>query len=390
MSAVGQTMIYLDNNATTQLDPMVLDMMTQVLRVGWANPSASYKGGRKNAESMEKVRLAVGINIGADGDQIVFTSGGTESNNTIIESAKSRWPARKRLVIGATEHPSISEPAKRWASDGGYVTQVPVDAQGLIDLTVLAEVLRKGDTALVSIMWANNETGVLAPMPEIVKLAHQHGALVHTDAVQAVGKVPVCVAAVPVDYLSMSGHKFHGPKGVGVLYVRKGAAFRPSALGGGQERGLRSGTENFAGIVALGYALGLMLEKPRAEIKAMRDAFEQRVMEAAGAVLNGHPTQRLDNTSSLTFPGVEAAGMLILLDEQGVSCSAGSACHAASVHPSPVLEAMGFDASHAASTLRFSFSRFNTMEESLRAADIVIAAANKMRSLNEGGPVLVS
>lgn len=381
-------MIYLDNNATTQLDPVVLEAVTTTLREGWANPSAGYTGGRKNALALRVARAMIEEKLQAEKDSLVFTSGGTESNNAVIESAKSRWPTRRRLIIGATEHPSVNEPAKRWENDGGYVTRVPVNAGGIIDLMALEDVLKKNDTALVSIMWANNETGVLSPMNEIVQLGHAHGALVHTDAVQVVGKMAVNLRELPVNYLSLSAHKFHGPKGVGALYVRKGSPFHPLIVGGGQELGLRSGTENLAGIVGMSFALDQGWEHE--EVKRMRDTFEQRVIAATGAVRNGHPTHRLDNTSSLSFPGLDAPALLIMLDERGVCCSAGSACHAASVHPSPVLEAMGFDAAHAGSTLRFSFSRFNTMSEATEAADIVSDVVARLRAMTSGGPVIVS
>lgn len=387
MSAVGG-MIYLDNNATTQIDPVVLDAVTTALREGWANPSASYRGGRKNARALRVARAMLEAKLQAEENSIFFTSGGTESNNAVIESARARWPARKRLIIGATEHPSITEPTRRWERDGGYVTRVRVHSLGVIDLDHLKEALSKNDTALVSIMWANNETGVIAPMQQIAAIAQDHGAFVHTDAVQSVGKLDVNLAEVPVNYLSLSAHKFHGPKGVGALYVRKGTPFHPLIVGGDQESGMRSGTENLPGVVGMSFALDQGWD--HREVKLMRDTFEQRVIDATGALLNGHPTQRLDNTSSLTFPGLDAAGLLIMLDERGVCCSAGSACHSAALHPSHVLEAMGFDADYATSTLRFSFSRFNTMDEANTAADIVIEVVAKLRELTSGGPVIVS
>ncbi len=383
-------MIYLDNNATTPLDPKVWSHLSGFLKDNWANPSSSYKSGRQAAKMLTAAREMVSLYLAVDRDSIAFVSGGTEANNSIIASAKTRWPSRRRLIIGATEHPSISEPAKRWRGDGGYVTTTTVDSSGIIDLHALEETLSKGDTALVSIMWANNETGVIAPMREIVALAHQYGALVHSDAVQAVGKLSIDLATVPLDFLSMSAHKFHGPKGIGAMFIGKNVPFHPLILGGGQELGLRSGTENTPAAQALGLALMESLEVRKLDVRLIRDAFEQRVISTTGALLNGHPTQRLDNTSSLTFPGLDAAGLLIMLDERDVCCSAGSACHSASLHPSPVLEAMGFDADHAKSTLRFSFSRFNTMEEAHTAAEIVIDVAAKLREMTAGGPVIVS
>ena len=383
-------MIYLDNNATTQLHHAALKEMNISLRDDWANSSAAYRSGRETNKKLQSARQTVAEALHATPQEIVFTSGGTESNNTVIESAKLAWPNRPRLVIGATEHPAITEPALRWEAEGGLVTKVPVGKDGIIDLAALEEILGRGDTALVSIMWANNETGVIAPMSEIVEVAHKHGALMHSDAVQAVGKLPIDLRSVPLDFLSLSAHKFHGPKGIGAMFISQRARFRPLLLGGGQERGLRSGTENTPAAQALSIALMKSQEAHRSTVQLMRDAFEQQVISATGALLNGHPTQRLDNTSSLTFPGLDAAGLLIMLDERGVCCSAGSACHSASLHPSSTLEAMGFDADHAKSTLRFSFSRFNTMEEAHTAAEIVIDVVAKLREMTAGGPVIVS
>ena len=306
-------------------------------------------------------------------------------------SVQVLWPERRRLIFGATEHPAGVEAAKRWAENGGVVERVPVGKDGVLDLEALAEQLRRGDTALVSVMWANNETGVLAPMSEVVELAHAAGALVHTDAVQAVGKEAVDVREVPVDFLSLSGHKLHGPKGVGALYVSRRARFRPLLVGGGQESGRRSGTENVAGIVGLGEAVKQIRSQDASAIRAMRDVFESEVLrQFPGVLVNGHRTLRLGNTTSLTLPGLDAPGLLILLDKSGVACSAGSACHSASLHPSPVLEAMGLDAAHAGSTLRFSFCRYNTMAEAQQAAQRVVEAARKLAEMSRGGVVAVT
>jgi cysteine desulfurase len=270
--------------------------------------------------------------------------------------------------------------------EGRPVSFLDVDKSGLVDVAELHDCTHRGQTAVVSMMWANNETGVVGPVEEAVNAAHDHGALFHTDAVQAVGKVPISLKKVPIDYLSLAGHKFHAPKGIGALYISKRVRFKAWMLGGGQESGRRSGTENVPHIVGMGKAAELMREELEnggdACFLAMRDAFEKHLFEALpGTLVNGHPRQRLPNTSSLTFPGIDAAGMLILLDEQGVACSAGSACHTTTLHPSHVLEAMGFDAAHAGSTLRFSWSRFNTMEETQRAAEQVVACVKKMQSL---------
>ncbi|MBX7209678.1 MAG: cysteine desulfurase [Verrucomicrobiaceae bacterium] len=419
-------MIYLDNNATTPVDPAVLDAMLPFLRGRHENPSSAYRGARAVRAALDEARACVARLLSATPEEIVFTSGGTEADNAVIESARAlSWPSRRRLVIGATEHPAVMEPALRWEQEGGSVTRVPVGRDGVIDLAAFEQAVAQPDVALASIMWANNETGALAPMHDVVRIAHAAGVLIHTDAVQAVGKVGIDLASVPVDYVSLSGHKIHAPKGVGALFVSRRVRFRPWMLGGGQEHGRRSGTENVPGIIGLGVAAELMQRQladgTTARVAALRDAFEKQVLAALpgafcttntadtrvrgsgqggpGVVdggstraLNAAGARRSGATSSFCLPGVDAAGMLILLDAEGVCCSAGSACHAGAVHPSPVLEAMGLDAAHAASTLRFSFSRFNTEAEAHAAAASVIAAAGKLRALKDGdeGPVVVS
>ena len=390
-----RSVIYLDSNATSQIDPAVVDAMLPFLREHYANPSASYRTARtvKSALAAARVRVAALLNAGPE--EIVFTSCGTESNNAAIESARMFWPQRRRLIIATTEHAAVLEPALRWERDGGTVTRIRAGSDGVLDLAELQKAVSQPDVALVSIMWANNETGVIAPMNEVVRIAHDAGVPVHTDAVQAVGKLRVDVRQTQVDYLSLSGHKFHAPKGVGALFVSGRVRFRPSMLGGGQETGRRSGTENVASIAGIGVAAELMKQQlddgTELRITALRDEFETRILPALpGTVVNGSRERRLGTTSSLCFPGIDAAGLLILLDEKGICCSAGSACHAAAVHPSHVLEAMGLDAAHAASTLRFSFSRFNTHDEARTAADAVITAAQKLRDLKaaDAGPVV--
>lgn len=383
----------MDSNATSPVDPQVLEAMLPYLREHFANPSASYRSARRVQKVLQMAREQVASLIGAANEEIVFTSGGTESNNTAIDSARMFWPERKHLVIGATEHPAVLEPAKRWLTQGGTLTIVPVHRDGLIDLEALQEAVRPGETALVSVMWANNETGVVAPIEAIGRIAHDAGALMHTDAVQAVGKISVDVHALHVDYLSLSGHKFHAPKGVGALYINRRVRFHPLLLGGGQEGNRRSGTENVPGIVALGAAAALMSPADHASVSAFRDGFEDRVRSALpDTTLNGHPCLRLPGTTNLCFPGLAAVEMLILLDDRGVCCAAGSACHTANVHPSPVLAAMGLSAEHAASSLRFSFSRLNTVVEAEEAADHVIAVAKKLQTLkgDDTGPVVLS
>ncbi|MCB1279071.1 cysteine desulfurase family protein [Prosthecobacter sp.] len=378
-------MIYLDANATTPVDPLVIDAMLPFLCEHYANPASSYADGRPVRQAMDLAREQVADLLHAQPEEIIFTSGGTESINAVLASVRALWPESRELVITGTEHAAALESAKRWQRQGGKVVRVPVHANGRVDLDALREAMRPGITALVSIMWANNETGVLAPMREIVEIAHAAGALVHSDAVQAVGKVPVDVKSMHVDFLSLSGHKIHAPKGIGALYVSKRVRFEPFILGGGQEHERRSGTENVPGIAALGAAADLVRQHfedgTKSRIHAMRDRFEHLVHAAIPNMrIHGCLTHRLHTTSSFCLPEVDAAGMLILLDKAGIACSAGSACHANALHSSHVLEAMGVSARDAACTLRFSFHRFNTKSEAETAASAVIKAAQKVRA----------
>lgn len=389
-------MIYLDNNSTTQIDPRVLEAMLPYLSEHYANPSASYRAARVVKKAIETAREQLAALLSCEPTELVFTSSGTESNSAALFSALTLDVRRTHFVTSKSEHSAVLELAKRWADTGHPVTEVDVDRGGRVSVAELRGATKMGQTAVVSVMWANNETGVITPMAEALDAAHQHGALFHTDAVQAVGKLPISLRDLSVDYLSLSGHKFHAPKGIGAIYISKRVRFKPWMLGGGQESGRRSGTENVSGIVGMGAAADLMRQElangGEQRIAAMRDAFERIVIAALpGTLVNGDCNHRLSTTSSLCFPGVDAAGMLILLDEQGVCCTAGSACHTAALSPSYVLDAMGCDAAHSNSTLRFSWSRFNTMEETERAAAIVIEGVNKMRSLQAGsGPVRVT
>ena len=377
-------MIYLDSNATTRIDPEVVDAMLPFLTEHYANPSSGYKAGRLVKRAVTGARQQVANLLNAEPDEIIFTGCGTESNNAVIQSLWHTPPAGRQVISARSEHSAVIEPLKPWQQDGGRVTWLDVDRHGRIDLAQLESALDDGPTALVTLMWANNETGVLQSIPDIVRLAHDRGVPVHTDAVQACGKLPIDVRQCPVDYLSLSGHKFHAPKGVGALFASRRARLRPWLLGGGQEGGHRSGTENVAGVVALGRAAELManhlLQGDMARIEALRDQFETGLTTTfPDAEIHAAGAPRLPTTCSVQLPGLDAAGLLILLDQRGVCASAGSACHSAAVHPSHVLEAMGYDAEHAARTLRFSFSRFNTAPEIDQALDHLAAAATIMR-----------
>lgn len=389
-------MIYLDSNSTTQIDPAVLDAMLPFLKQSYGNPSASYAAGRHAHRALEQARNQVASLINAAAEEIIFTSGATESINSVHAFAQAEWPQRPILIIGSTEHSAVLECAERWLKQGGQVKRIPVDHQGVVDLNALRTSLEPGKTALVSIMWANNETGCIAPMKDIVEISHEAGALVHADAVQVMGKMAIDIQNVPVDYLSLSGHKMHAPKGIGALFVSHRVPFRPYLVGGGQENGRRSGTENMPGIVALGKAAEMahhsLTNEKADDPTVLRDHLETTILKALPDThIHSHKTARLGNTSSLCFPGVDAAGLLILLDKRGIACSGGSACHAGALHPSHVLEAMGYDARHASSTLRFSFSRFNTDAEVTTAAQEVIKAVQRMREIFDySSPVAIA
>jgi len=388
-------MIYLDANASTPLDERVLEAMMPFLKTHYANPSALYTEARLAANAVARAREQVAALLDCEPDEIIFMSGGTESCNAALASALTLDARRTHLVISKSEHSAVLEFAHRWFVTGRPVSELDVDRDGRLNLAELKGATRAGQTALVSVMWANNETGVIGPIEEAVEIAHERGALFHTDAVQAVGKLRLSLKKTAVDYLSLSGHKFHAPKGVGALYVSRRVRFKPWMLGGGQEGGRRSGTENVAGIVGMGKAAELMRQELEIgddrRVAAMRNAFEARVLEALpDTIVNGHREHRLVTTSSMQFPGVEAAGLLILLDENGVACSAGSACHTTALHPTHVLTAMGLDDQQAKCTTRFSWSRFVTMEQTHSAAEAVIAAVRKMRSLKTEGAVAMA
>lgn len=380
-------MIYLDANATTPLLPEVLDEMLPWLREGYANPSASYAAAKLARRAIERARAQVAELIGAEPEEIVFTGSGTESVNTALRSLDC-LAGQGAAVVSAIEHSAVLRCVEKLARE---TKRVPVDAGGRLDPSAFAGAL--DGAAFVSIMAANNETGVIQPLREAAELARGRGLPVHTDAVQAAGKTRLDVREAGVDLLSLSAHKFHGPKGVGALYVRRGLRFEPLLLGGGQEGGRRSGTENTAGIVGMGAAAALALRWLAAPVAdSPRDAFEASVLaEVSGVTVNGDVAHRLPNTSHLSFDRCDAAGLLILLDEGGVACSAGSACMTGKQRPSHVQLAMGIPEARAKSSLRISFSRLNTMEEALAAADAVRKAVEKLRRVQGVGvgPVVV-
>lgn len=380
-------MIYLDNNATTAVASEVLEAMMPWLTGHYGNPSAGYRFGREASRAVEEARGQVAGLIGAQPEEIVFTSGGTESNNAAIRSALALRPDHRAILTSTVEHSAVEEVVKYFESTGYEARFNPVDSLGHLDLEAWKENLAKGGVALASLMWANNETGVISPVAEAASMAAEHDVYFHTDAVQAVGKIPVQVASLPLHALSISAHKLHGPKGIGALWLSRHARFLPQSLGGGQENERRSGTENVPAIVGFGVAAALAaraLESAPA-IAALRDRFENAVRESLpGVEINGDQHSRLPNTCNLYFPGVDGEGLLILLDESGVCCSPGSACSTGQVKPSRIVRAMGHPNARARGSVRFSLSRFTTAGEIDEAVAAVAKAVGKLRVVLPG------
>jgi cysteine desulfurase len=378
-------MIYLDNNATTAVDPQVLDAMLPYLKEQYGNPSSAYTFGKKVARAIDQAREQVAGLMHCDPAEIVFTSCGTESDNSAIQSALLIDRDRKHIVTSKVEHSAVLRHAEALARRGYEITLLDVDENGLLDLSALEEAIRP-DTAIVSLMWANNETGVLFPIEEVAAICQRKQTIFHTDAVQAAGKIPIDLQSGAIQFLSLSGHKLHAPKGVGALYVNRRTRFNPFLIGGSQEQKRRGGTHNTASIVALGKAAELAAEylpEETARVKNLRDEFEQQVTaRISGVQINGDREHRLPNTANIAIEGVDSEGLLIVLDQKGVCCSAGSACTAGSLEPSHVLKAMGFSTERARASLRFSFGRFNTEDEVSSAAGILATAVEKVRSAN--------
>ena len=357
--------VYLDNNATTAVAPEVFEAMRPFLTELYGNPSSIHHFGGQVAAHIETARGKLASLLGAQPSEVIFTSCGTESDSSAIYSALSLCNQRRKVVISKVEHPAILALGKELERRGYTVVQIPVDSKGRLDMECAEEMIDT-DTAVVSIMWANNETGNLYPVAQLAEMAHKQGALFHTDAVQAVGKVPIHLAELPIDMLSLSGHKLHAPKGVGALYVKRGVRFRPFIVGGHQERGRRAGTENVASIVGLGKAAELALQDISIEntkVKALRDKLETELLKLPATRLNGDPEHRLPNTSNISFEYIEGESILMLLDMFNICASSGSACTTGSLEPSHVLRAMGVPYTAAHGAIRFSFSRYNTEEE---------------------------
>ena len=357
---------YFDNNATTRVAPEVVDAMIPFLREYWGNPSSTYVFGRQVGEQLDRARGQVAGLINAEPREIIFTSCGTESNNSAIHSALVSQPTKRHVLTTAVEHSANTKFCDLLQKQGYTVTFLPVAPDGGLDLELLEKSIRP-DTAIVSVMWANNETGVLFPVRDVAAICRRKGTLFHTDAVQTPGKLRIDVRELDVDFLSLSAHKLHAPKGIGLLYVKRRVKYQPYIVGGGQERGRRGGTENVANIVAFGRAAELAtasLEDENTRVRALRDKLEDSILAGIpGTSRNGAKEPRLPNTSNLAFEGVEAEGILMLLDQAGICASSGSACTTGSLDPSHVLTAMGCSVARARSSIRFSLGIYNTEAE---------------------------
>jgi cysteine desulfurase len=381
-------MIYLDHNATTPVDPAVADKMAWFLKEHFGNPSSLYPIGRQVRGLLNEARERVATALGAERGEIFFTGSGTEADNFALFGVSEALPERNELIVSSIEHPAILESAKDLERKGARVTYLPVDPMGTVDLGALREALTPR-TALVSVMHANNEIGTIEPIEEIARIAHERGVPVHTDAVQSFGKIDVDVNELGVDLLTVSAHKIYGPKGVGALYIRKGTDIRPYVHGGHQERRLRAGTENTAGIVGFGEAVRVLEEKgkkERARIERLADTLKAGIEAGIPKVrFNGHPEKRVRSTLNFAFPGIEAEAILLALATKEIYVSTGSACSEDSEEVSHVLEAIGLRPEIARSCIRMSLGRSNTEDDVatvLRELPEIIAKLRKITAFN--------
>ena len=378
--------VYLDHNATTPVHPAVVDAMARVLKEDFGNPSSVHHFGQRAKAAVDQARSAVAALIGADPGEVVFTSGGTESDNFAIRGvAEALDPARRgHLIATAIEHEAVLNTLKALARRGWSTALLPIGTSGIASPDALRDVLRD-DTAIVSVMHANNEIGTVQPIAEMARVAHERGALFHTDAVQTAGKIRLNVKALDLDLVSISAHKFYGPKGVGALWLRRGLRLLPILTGGKHERNRRAGTENVAGIVGMGVAASMALAKIDDEaqrMSALRDRLEEGVLRAVpGTAVNGARSPRVPNTTNISFDRIEAESLLIALDLEGVAVSTGSACSSGTLEPSHVLKAMGFPAHRTQNSIRFSLGAANTEAEIDRVVAILPGIVEKLRNL---------
>ncbi|MDL2266400.1 cysteine desulfurase NifS [Desulfovibrio sp. OttesenSCG-928-G15] len=378
-------LIYFDNNATTGVAPEVLEAMLPFLKGSYGNPSSMYRLAGQSKEALSTAREQVARLVGAQPEEILFTSCGTESDSTAIFSALRARPDKKHFITTRVEHPAVLALGQHLEKTGYQVTYLGVDNKGRLDLEELKAALTK-DTALVSVMYANNETGNIYPVEAIGQLCKERGIPFHVDAVQAVGKIPINLASLPVDYLALSGHKLHAPKGVGALYVRRGAPFRPFLRGGHQENGRRAGTEAVPNIVALGAACALAdrhFSDETTHVRALRDNLQERLLTSISeSIINGDPENRLPNTMNISFKYVEGEAILLMLDQYGICASSGSACTSGSLEPSHVLRAMGVPFTYAHGSLRLSLCRYNTQQEVDKLCEVLPPVISRLREIS--------
>lgn len=376
--------VYLDNNATTEIDPQVLAAMLPYLSNLYGNPSSMHTFGGQVGAAVQEAREHLAELLGAEATEIIFTSCGTESNNTAIHAALSAQPEKRHIVTTAVEHPAVLNVCQHLEKKGYTVTYLSVDRRGQLDLMEV-EAAITGGTALVATMYANNETGVVFPVEQIGAIAKEQGATFLVDAVQAVGKVPLNLSTSTIDLLTLSGHKFHAPKGVGALYVRRGFKFRPFLLGGSQERGRRAGTQNVPGIIALGKAAELARTHlcDLGQTRRLRDLLEKQLLaQIPNCELNGGGTTRLANTTNIGFKYIEGEAILLMLDREGICASSGSACTSGSLDPSHVLKAMGLPYTILHGSIRFSLSRFTTESDIQHVLSVMPGIVQKLRDIS--------
>jgi cysteine desulfurase len=377
--------LYLDNNATTQVAPEVLDVMLPYFCDLYGNPSSMHSFGGQVAKKISDAREQASALIGALPDEIIFTSCGTESDNAAIRSALATNPEKRHIVTSRVEHPAVKALCASLSRQGYKITEVSVDKNGLLDMEQYENSLTP-DTAVVSLMWANNETGVIFPVEKAAEIAHAHGVPFHTDAVQGAGKIPINMKGNAIDMLSISGHKLHAPKGIGVLYVRRGTRFSPFLIGGHQEKGRRGGTENTPSIIGLGRACELAsgnLDRENTRVKGLRDKLENTLIKIIPqSKVNGDRTHRLPNTSNISFEYIEGEAILLLMNEHGICASSGSACTSGSLQPSHVLHAMGVPFTMAHGSIRFSLSIYNTEEEINLVIKTLPPIIDRLRSMS--------
>jgi len=375
----------MDNNATTKVADEVLEEMLPSLKDFYGNPSSMHTFGGKVGKKIRQAREQIAELLSCDPAEIIFTSGGTESDNTAIKGILAANPGKRKIITTRVEHPAVLATCRELEGRGYSLVELGVNADGQIDLAELKEEL-DDNTAIVTIMYANNETGVIFPIDKISELVKNNGAVLHTDAVQAVGKIPLDLKNNSIDLLSLSGHKLHAPKGVGILYVRKGTRISPFMVGGHQEAGRRAGTENTPGIVALGKACQLASDniiEENSRVKALRDKLEKAILKnCPSATLNGDKKNRLPNTTNISFEYIEGEAILLLLDQFGICASSGSACTSGSLEPSHVLRAMGVPFTAAHGSIRFSLSRYNTEDEVDFVIEKMPGIVNRLRQLS--------